>query len=224
MENYLSVAIKDTQELFLSAKVDAGHGIGHSLIVMEHARKTLEHLPDLKETEKNSILLAALLHDADDKKFFGHKGYQNAEKILQKYPEESKLALEMISLVSCSQNGNVIPECPQWMLIPRWCDRLEAMGEIGIKRCEIYNSHVGRPKYLSTTPIVKSKEDLIEIATPERFLQYQNGKTSESMIDHFYDKLLHLKIPTGFSYIDNIMEERHEEMIRYVLKFWEEIL
>jgi uncharacterized protein len=222
MNDYLSFAIEKTKELFEKSGVDAGHGIDHSLIVMNHASNALKQFAHLSELEKNSVLLAALLHDVDDGKFFDHLGYENAEKILQQYPLESALTLKMISLVSCSKNGNTQYNGPIWILIPRWADRLEAMGKIGIERCEIYNSHIGRPKYLPNTERVKNINELEQVATLERFEKYQNGKSSESMIDHFYDKLLHLRICTSISYIDELMEEKHQEMVQYVLKFWEE--
>jgi hypothetical protein len=45
---------------------------------------------------------------------------------------------EMISYVSASANGNRVPERAEsepYLLWPRWCDRLEAIGPIGAVRC-----------------------------------------------------------------------------------------
>jgi HD superfamily phosphodiesterase len=58
------------------------------------------------------------------------------------------------------------------------------------------------------------------IATPERFEKYQIDGKSATMMDHFYDKLLHLRIITGIEYIDKLMEERHWYMVNYVVEFW----
>lgn len=63
--------------------------------------------------------LGALLHDADDKKYFPeHKNYENANKIMDKALKNCELdtdlvkkeTLEMISYVSASDNGNKVPE------------------------------------------------------------------------------------------------------------------
>ena len=43
---------------------------------------------------------------------------------------------------------------------------------------------------MRTTPRAKTEEELWAIATPERFAAYVGA--SDSMVDHFYDKLLHL--------------------------------
>jgi uncharacterized protein len=214
----MEVAVEKLEQILKEASVDEGHGIDHALIVMDHACHALKHFPELEETDKRAVMLAALLHDADDGKFFDHEGYQNAEKVLESFPNEKEKVLKMISLVSCSKNGNEEHEV-DWELIPRWCDRLEATGEIGIKRCETYTKHKGRPEYLPSTPRVHSLEEIELVATPERFAQYTGG--SASMIDHFYDKLLHLKIDTGVPYIDQVMEKRHKEVVDFLLEFWE---
>jgi len=59
--------------------------------------------------------LAALLHDADDRKYFGESS-ANAEKIILESLEEHTAqteilseSLEMIGYVSASSNGNNVP-------------------------------------------------------------------------------------------------------------------
>jgi uncharacterized protein len=221
---YLRTAKQSLRQLFIKSGIDAGHGYDHALAVMHHARHALKHFSNLNQAQRQAVLLAALLHDADDGKFFpNNKNYENATEILQAYSEEERtLALQMIGLVSCSRNGNqTSQDIPLWMFIPRWCDRLEAMGEIGIKRCQIYNEHVKRPIYIpNATPVACNIIELECIATNERFQRYQSGVPSVSMIDHFYDKLLHLRIITGIPYIDEMMETRHKIMVDYVIDFW----
>ena len=63
-----------------------------------------------------SLRLAALLHEADDHKYFG-EGSRNAATILEEVlagEEEREVVveevLEMISYVSASANGNSVPE------------------------------------------------------------------------------------------------------------------
>jgi len=204
--------------LFTVSNVDTGHGIGHALAVLDHASNALEEF-DIDENQILSVKLAALLHDADDRKFF--KDTQNARDLLQDFPESVRDdAMLMIDLVSCSKNGNARGDYPLWMLIPRFADRLEALGIIGIVRCYEYSVHTGRPMFTSDTPKCFSREDIQAVATAERFNKYVVCKESISMIDHFYDKLLHLKLQTGVKYIDDCMETRHEQLVEFVLKFW----
>eukprot|EP00966_Prymnesium_polylepis_P130538 3019628-Prymnesium_polylepis.1 len=79
-------------------------------------------------------------------------------------------ALEMISLVSCSANGNSCPpraaERPE-LLWPRWADRLEAAGAIGVVRCFQYNAKVGAPMSCAESPRPTTAADAWALATPE---------------------------------------------------------
>ncbi|MFO0005143.1 MAG: hypothetical protein ACK559_28840, partial [bacterium] len=91
--------------------------------------------------------LAALLHDADDRKYFTPSKpdlkYENAVQIitesLESHANPTMLIIdqvcEMISYVSASGNGNSVPErCTEkpYLLWPRFSDRLEAIGTIGM--------------------------------------------------------------------------------------------
>ena len=203
------------------ANVDSGHGIDHADIVVKHAEQALNHQDSLSDDEKLAVRLAALLHDADDSKFFPNSiGNSNANMILDSAELSDdiiNLTIRMISLVSCSKNRNETVK-PAWLLIPRWADRLEAMGDIGIKRCFDYTMHTKRPLFLSSTPRATTPVELAMIATPERFAEYR-GK-SASMMDHFYDKLLHLvNMKTNNEYLVTQAQLRHEVLVNYCLEF-----
>ena len=146
--------------------------------------------------------LAALLHDADDKKYFKtDKTKENAAKVIAGALDGSAFdvkrvtdeVMEMIGYVSFSDNGNTIPKRalkePEF-LWPRYSDRLEAIGAIGAVRCWQYNEEVKRPKALPSTPRPKNREQLWALVTPERLASYVERKTSDSMMDHYFDKLL----------------------------------
>ena len=223
-------------ELFNENNIDEGHGIEHALKVMDHADNALILSKEPREnSSRQAIRYAALLHDADDRKFFptSQGGYQNARRILNKtIPKERsviELVLKMIDLVSCSSNGNSLDKIKkgeEWMLIPRMCDRLEAIGEIGVLRVWIYNKHVNRPLFLSTTPRASNMSELKAIATPDRFNEYLQVKKSASMIDHFYDKLLHIGTDevvrvVNNPYIRSEAQKRHDFTVDFVLKFGE---
>lgn len=205
----------------------AGHGINHAEDVYENARKALKFNSDLSSRKKKAILAAAFLHDVDDRKFLGDSAPRVPSILEEVFSGEDakfkELVIEMIDLVSCSKNGNSSPsEIEDWKLYPRYADRLEALGKVGIRRCYEYTKHKDRSFCLKDTERTTSKELLyLFIATPERFKKYQEIKESPSMIDHYYDKLLHLK--KGFSttntYFKEEVERRHRVLEDFILEF-----
>ena len=104
------------------------HGIDHAKQVMNHAKRALRAKNyEINEEQTEAVLLAALLHDADDSKFFAHHEHnENARLVLHdRSPEFIELVIKMINLVSSSTNGDRIPEeviNKEWMLIPRYAD------------------------------------------------------------------------------------------------------
>ena len=183
--------------LVLKGKVDSSHGIHHANAVLGHAQKALKYQKEPMTSDQIlAVQLAALLHDGDDGKFF--KDTNNSETILNELVtcEVRDLVLHMINLVSCSKNGNSKEGVEfEWMLYPRYADRLEALGEIGIWRCWQYTQHVKRPVVSPDTTFAKSLEEL-ELSAPaskfENYVSKQGKVGSSSFIDHFYDKLLHI--------------------------------
>lgn len=231
MKDPLQIAIHHTQEILDAPQVEQSHGFSHALQVLAHAEKMLDCDPvQLAPGETLLVKLAALLHDVDDRKLFAeNKNYENARQILQKigFAEDERLekVIEMIKLVSTSANGNAIDErFASWMLYPRFADRLEAIGPIGVERCLAYTLHLQRPLFLASTPRAPNEEALWKIATAERFANYLKIKGSVSFIDHFYDKLLHIGTIEALGYPVNpyLVDEatkRHEYMVRYILDF-----
>lgn len=186
------------EKLLESRRVPRSHGIEHARAVLDHVDRALG--PDrLEELGALNVRLAALLHDADDRKYFPNsRGCANARRILQDVqtsPEDAEEVIRMIDLVSTAKNGNSVPEeardRPE-LLWPRWCDRLEACGMIGAVRCWRFSLEAGRPLALPETPAPRTAEEAWAAATPERFRAYQAAGQSQSMLDHYFDKLLHI--------------------------------
>jgi uncharacterized protein len=221
---------KDTellQTILEEKEVSPCHGIEHAKTVMYHAYCALEDY-DLSNEDQMAVLLAALLHDADDRKFFPeHKNYENLRKILKqtgKSDEFIEKVVYMVSIVSASKWGDKIPEevkGKEWMLVPRYSDRIEAIGIIGVERCHTYTKNVSKsPLFLDTSPKPKTEEDIWKYATIERYQAY-NGN-SLSMIDHYYDKLLRLStFPIKNSYFDEECKKRRQPLIDFLLYFGE---
>jgi uncharacterized protein len=210
--------------IFTTANVCKSHGIDHAIAVMAHADLAIKSKNyKISKSLKEAVKLAALLHDADDRKFFPtHQNYENLKRVLHDKPITFvDKVVRMVSLVSSSSNADRIPEDVinnEWMLIPRYADRVEAIGIIGVERCLQYNKTKGRPIYIESTPRAYSEEEIFQIATEERYNSYV-GK-SNSMIDHYYDKLLRIsKIPINNDYLVQLAQERQQVTIRFVLYF-----
>lgn len=216
--------INRLNNIFTKAHVCPSHGIDHAVAVMEHADLAIKSKDyHISNKLKNAVKLAALLHDADDRKFFpDHKDYENLRIVLKANSKDFvDLVIRMVSLVSSSSNGDRIPEDvvgKEWMLIPRYADRIKAIGLVGIERCFQYNKTKKHHLFIETTPRAKTVDEIFSIATEERYNSYRGY--SDSMIDHYYDKLLRVsKIPIPNDYLVKLAEERNQVTIRFVLWF-----
>lgn len=213
---------------FLLARVEKGHGISHAIAVLNNAKNALDAGNYGLDTWQNfAIAIAALVHDADDRKIFPEfqgNAKRIATTVLLQYwprPEEVepmvRLIENMIGLVSASQNKEVF-QGPEWMTIPRDADRLEALGWIGVQRTYGYCRHIGTPLFTSQTPRVTNEDDLARIATPQRFRDYSGN--SASMIDHFYDKLVHCAtLQTTNPWLIQEAAARRQVMVDFLFHF-----
>ena len=197
--------------------LDEGHGLVHFISVFNHAKRAIQEHEFLDE-----IYIAALLHDVDDSKFFNNTDNSTNLMKLCGIPNESiKLVKEMIDLVSCSKNG-CSDNVDSWKLIPRDCDRLEAIGNGGLLRALQYNNHIKRD-FMGNNTYPKTREELMSNLSQERFNNYK-GK-SESYMDHLYDKVLYIglaeNLKSNNEYIHNKAKELQEQMIDTILKLEE---
>lgn len=134
--------------------------------------------------------------------------------------------LRMIDLVSTSKYGDIIPEDSAdnlWMVYPRYADRLEAIGLIGLDRTFEYTVNKKSALFLESTGRASTIEELEKLASPDRMKAYiDSGGKSTSMMDHFYDKLLHLgKFPIKNDYFEKMCEERITPLKEFALLFAE---
>jgi uncharacterized protein len=91
-------------------------------------------------------MIAALLHDIDDRKYFNSNDFQNAKNIIEKLSigmNRISRIITMIDLVSFSKNGNNFnKDYPIVYYFPRYVDRAEAIGVQGLYRSYEYNKHM----------------------------------------------------------------------------------
>jgi uncharacterized protein len=197
------------------------HDYNHFIKVFDNARDALRH-EKVGQRQRRAILLAALLHDVDDKKLFpNNRNNENARRIMHgDQPEFIEIVIRMINLVSSSANGDSMVE-DELALIPRYADRIEALGLIGIQRCYLFTKTIGNPIITDRTPRVRTIEQLWKVASEERYRSYK-GK-SESFIDHFYDKLLRLsQFPIKNEFLVRRGNEEGRIMVDFIIKFFSE--
>lgn len=232
----VEAATASVRDFCVKHGIPESHGLSHALRVLAHVDQALaQSLAIIPPSRALSIRLAALLHDVDDRKYFpdGPEGeYPNAKQIMREAgagPREVQDATSMIRWVSCSKNGNSVPPDairePE-LLWPRWADRLEATGEVGVVRCWQYAREKGDPLSVASTPRPRSEAEVWKLATPERFEKYQSsGGKSDSMMDHYYDKLLRVARPPAEllcnPYFTTEMDKRVAPLVEICLLFGE---
>ncbi len=209
-----------------SIKNENDHGCEHEH-EHEHEHSHAEH-DHGKKSQPISISISISKQGLRD-------SYPNATEMLEaaQVPGESiDKILYMIDLVSCSKNGNSVPSIIEQkksfhLLIPRWADRLEAIGKIGVVRCYRYNLEKGMPLFNEkNSPRPTSEEDVWRFATAERFDNYvkSGGKgRSNDMISHYYDKLLSIAKPpreiVQNEYLERAAEESSKELVEICLRY-----
>jgi HD superfamily phosphodiesterase len=200
-----------TDILKMNPRIDAGHSINHVLIVEKHAREALnEWVGTGKETVPTDVRLrmemACLLHEVGDHKFGDTGESKDAvqgeilDKVLYDYPEYGQAMkqdiIRMIDYCSASKWGDVTPPgCQTYQLIPRWADRLEATGIIGLVRCLTYTyskRDSGQVLCSETDDFPTTLDELEMIAPYERFELYGKGISSTSAFGHLMDKIRHI--------------------------------
>jgi uncharacterized protein len=238
MDELYKEVLQHVHQLFETAGAkDPAHNVLHVEAVTQHVRQALVE-ENLDAKQQAAAILGALLHEADDAKLFPESdGSVNARRVLADclpaalgagalpgYGVDAAADLtdevvEIIDRVSARKNKDAgVDKGKEWQLIVRDADRIEAIGEVGIARCFAYNTKVGAPLFVESTPRPVTEEDIWKIATPQRFAAY-NGE-STSMVDHYFDKLLHLqKCGSGNSYLERQFGARLQVMLDFVLEF-----
>ena len=219
-------------------EIKESHGLTHVLAVYEHSVCAVKCVsPPLAPHTRMQIYIASLLHDVDDHKYFpnnndGENSSRNAKDIMAsvELPKLSQARIiQIISMVSCSVNGNSVHATVKdtgayYLLIPRYSDRLEAVGARGVVRCYQYNAEHNRPMCSDISPRATSAEEVWVLACPERFVAYQvSGGKSTDMISHYYDKLFHIARPPS-DIVRNVYLEKKgviaaAEMVELCLRF-----
>jgi uncharacterized protein len=175
----------------------SGHDFDHTLRVFHMATRLAQE----EGADLQTVQLAALLHDVDDRKLSPetYEGKLRAVAFLQENgvgKEQIEMITDIISRISFSAHM-APPESIEGKCVQD-ADRLDAMGAIGIARTFAFGGSRGRRMH-----------------DPERL-------DANASIQHFYDKLLLLKesmhTPTG----RRMAEERDRYMRQFLEQFYAE--
>ncbi len=201
--------IEDWAQQKLS-ECDASHDWWHIKRVRNNARIIHEQ----EGGDWSVILLAVLLHDLADTKFFDEvEALMLIEKKLMEHEinqADIQHVLGIIQNMSFSKQWEGSTFTSLEMQIVQDADRLDAIGAIGIARAFSYGGHKKRDFY---NP---------EIA-PQSYTDADEYRQSESpTINHFYEKLLLLKDKMNTSAGKEMANERHQFMELYLKQFFSE--
>ncbi|MBX0289633.1 HD domain-containing protein [Hymenobacter sp. HSC-4F20] len=193
----------------------SGHDWEHIRRVWQVARALARQTPqaDALVTE-----LGALLHDVADWKFHGgdeEAGPRAARQWLesQHAPESVIEGVEkIIREISFKGLGVATPMSTLEGELVQDADRLDAIGAIGVARAFAYGGHKNRPLHDPSVPPVRH----------DSFESYKQN--TAPTINHFYEKLLHLRERLNTPAARRVAEERHaylEQFLAQFLREWE---
>ena len=157
--------------------------------------------------------LGALLHDIADWKF-NDGDYEAGPRAARQWLESQHAPEDLIHRVqtiirevSFKGLGVPTPVTSIEAALVQDADRLDAIGAIGIARAFAYGGHKGRPLHDAAVPPVAH----------ESFASYQ--KNAAPTLNHFYEKLLHLKDRLKTEPARAVAQERHAFMEAYLARF-----
>ena len=186
----------------------SGHDFYHTMRVHDLARTICRQ----EGGDEDIVRLAALLHDADDRKLFGDNGFQNARSFMDSEHidvEDQLYICEIIGQISFKGKDSVVPTTLEGKIVQD-ADRMDAIGAIGIARAFAYGGSKGRAMY------IPGDDPKLGMSEKEYF---SNQGTS---INHFYEKLLLLKDMMNTETAKRMAQPRHDYMVGYLDEFMSE--
>ena len=208
MEKIIQEAIEFIKNLFQNEY--SGHDYFHTMRVYQ----TATQLAKDEHADLITVQLAALLHDADDRKlspltcehkdravgFLKEQGYNEAQ--IQRI-------CTIIDEVSFKGTDSVTPTTLEGMCVQD-ADRLDAIGAIGIARAFAYGGNHHR--------IMHDPE--IKPALNMNAEEYKNSNSTT--VNHFYEKLFLLKSMMNTASAKRIAAQREAFMRAYIAQFMAE--
>ena len=186
----------------------SGHDMDHTLRVA----RTSMAIQSAEGGDPDIIEIAALLHDADDRKLFGSEGCPFAISLMEDLGFDGDVIERVITTirqVSFKGTDSISPDSLEGRIVQD-ADRLDAIGAIGIARAFAYGGSRGRRMHDPSEP------PKANMGADEYFAN--EGTT----INHFHEKLLLLKDMMNTDAGRKMAESRHAFMLDFLERFEEE--
>lgn len=186
----------------------SGHDWFHTLRVF----KTATRIAEAEGADVETVQLAALLHDVDDRKLSPetYEDKANARGFLSENNFDSckiEGICRIIGEISFAENR--VPSTLEGKCVQD-ADRLDAIGAIGIARAFAYGGNHNRLMY---HPDVKPNLNMSKE-------EYVNSKSTT--VNHFYEKLFKLTDMMNTDTAKSIAREREEYMRGFLAEFMDE--
>ena len=174
-----------------------GHDFDHTLRVY----RTAVRIAEAEGADRETVALAALLHDVDDRKISPEtcENLGNARDFLHSHGVAEETAERILRIVSqVSFSSGKVPDSLEGKCVQD-ADRLDAMGAIGIARTFAYGGSKGRR------------------------LHDPAGEDKTTSVQHFYDKLLRLESLMNTETARKLARDRHVYMEEFLSRFYAEL-
>ena len=171
----------------------SGHDFYHTLRVYKLAMKIAEE----EGADVQTVALAALLHDVDDRKLSPETCESKGRAIafLREYGATEEQVAAVVQIISeVSFSTGCVPSTLESMCVQD-ADRLDAIGAIGIGRAFAYGGSRGRA------------------------MHDPDGKDDSTTVAHFYQKLLLLKDRMNTCTGKHLAETRHISTCAFLEEF-----
>ena len=187
----------------------SGHDYFHTVRVFKMATR----LAKSEGANLETVQLAAILHDVDDRKISPdtYKDQTNARSFLTSNGVDAitvESICRIIREISFGDNDTA-PTTPEGKCVQD-ADRLDAIGAIGIARAFAYGGNRGRHMY---HPDIKPSLNM----TKEEYV-----KSESTTINHFHEKLFKLADLMNTETAIKIARDRDEYMRNFVAEFMSE--
>lgn len=190
-----------------------GEGTGHDWWHTDRVRRMALRIGAEEGVDLGVVELAALLHDLHDWKFNGGDeeiGPEAAAAWLRQNGADEETVghvREIVATLSFKGHGVPTPMRTREGAVVQDADRLDALGAIGIARAFAYGGFKERVLHDPTVP-------------PELHASAERYKTSTgTTINHFHEKLLHLRDRMNTETGRRIAAERHRYLEEFLARF-----
>lgn len=186
----------------------SGHDWFHTLRVF----RTATRIAEAEGADAETVQLAALLHDVDDRKLSPetHADKANARSFLSANNVDESRIDEICRIIGeISFAENCVPSTLEGKCVQD-ADRLDAIGAIGIARAFAYGGNHNRLMY---HPDVKPNLNM----SREEYV-----KSNSTTVNHFHEKLFKLTDMMNTDTAKSIAKERDAYMKAFIAEFLDE--